>query len=267
MTINKNNLNNCLHINSNQNINCDKNTNNLLSNVKISVVIPAFNEAKRITPTINTLISFFLSNQLQYEIIVVDDGSTDNTPDIINRFSSVNPSVKLIRLQNNQGKGFAVKSGILAANGDLLIFMDADGAAEISDIFKLVSAIKNGADIAIGSRVIKSPDINVSTKFVRAILRKVLNIVVRMFLFDGIYDTQCGFKMFTRESAKYLFEKQQLSGYGFDMELLFLAKNAGYKIKEVPINWKAVPKGKLNPFWDSFRIFTDIIRIKRLYKV
>lgn len=278
MIINENETNSCtsctlssiLTNNSNHSettISSDKTYNSLLSILKISVIIPAFNEEERIIPTINNLLNFFLANHILFEIIVVDDGSTDSTSDVINRLSSVNSSVKLIRLPDNMGKGFAVKAGMLAANGELLVFMDADGAAEISDILKLVLAIKNGADIAIGSRVIRSPNINVSTKFIRAILRKVLNIVVRMFLFDGIYDTQCGFKMFTKESAKYLFEKQQLSGYGFDMELLFLAKNAGFKIKEVPINWKAVPKGKLNPFWDSFRILADIVRIKRLYKV
>jgi len=231
----------------------------------ISVVIPAFNEERRITPTLDKLIAFFFTKHCKYEIIVVDDGSTDKTSEIVQSFSSNNPSVKLIRFSNNNGKGFAVKAGMLSATGDLLMFMDADGAAEISDIEKLVNAIQSGADIAIGSRAIKDKNINISTKFLRAFLRKVLNLIVRLFLFKDIYDTQCGFKMFTKEAAKFLFERQQLSGYGFDMELLFLANRKGFKIKEVPISWRAVPKGKLNPFWDSFRILADIIRIKKLY--
>lgn len=237
-----------------------------MENSSISIIIPAYNEEFRIVKTLQRLIQYLEKKGFTYEIIVVDDGSKDNTVKVIEEGIDKAVNLKVISLGVNRGKGYAVKEGMLSASGDYVMFMDADGSTEIDEVEKLISAIKAGADVAIGSRLVKDGGVKVSSSLIRKILRKILNIVVRLLLFSGINDTQCGFKMFTKASAKKLFQAQQLTGYGFDMEILFLARRFGYKVVEVPVNWKAVGKGKLNIFRDSFKIFADILRIRRLYK-
>ncbi len=231
----------------------------------ISVIIPAYNEEKRVMNKMQKTVDYLKSSNRSFEIIVVDDGSTDNTYVFLSDFARNNPEVTIIKLPENRGKGFAVKTGMLSATGEHLIFMDADGATPPSEMEKLIDAIKNGVHIAIGSRVLRDSTTIVKSDIFRKLLRKILNLIVKLFLFSDIKDTQCGFKMFTCKAAKDIFNSQRLCGYGFDMEILYLAKQRGYKIAEVPISWKSVGGGKLNPFTDSLRILADIIKIKRKY--
>lgn len=219
-----------------------------LKTFTLSIVIPAFNEEKRILQTIKNILFYLSKEKFSFELIVVDDGSTDNSTVIINKLALENDAIKLISLNKNYGKGYAVKIGMLAAKGDYLLFMDADGAANLGDIESLLSAIQSGASIAIGSRNIPNNYSRIESGFLRRVLRKTLNYIVRFFLFKNIYDTQCGFKMFTKAVAKDIFEKQQIYGYGFHIELLLIAKLSGYTIKEVPISWKSVAGGEAKTF-------------------
>lgn len=230
--------------------------------MKVSLVIPAYNEENRITSTLEKTISYLDNFLLDYEIIVVNDGSYDKTVNVVNVIASRNPYIKLINLPKNSGKGFAVRTGMLSATGELILFMDADGATPINEIAKLIAAIEGGADIAIASRSIKDENTRIIGKLHRKVMRFVLNFIVRTFLRLDIYDTQCGFKVFKHNVVKELFSRQRIFDYGFDIEILFLAKKLGYKIAEIPVNWCDVGNSKLRLIKDSVKILLDIFKIK-----
>lgn len=232
----------------------------------LSVVVPAFNERWRLPPTLIDMVDYLEKREFDYEIIVVDDGSSDETSEMVKKFERVRDQVRLIRLPRNAGKGHAVRTGVLNAKGAHVIFADADGSTPIAEIDKLLDAIKNGADIAIGSRALSSDNTTVKTVWYRKLLGRSFNYVVNVILLPGIADTQCGFKMFTAKAAEFLFSRQKSDGFSFDVEILFIAQRAGLKIEEIPINWENVPGSKVSLILDALRMFRDVFRFKVMHR-
>ena len=234
--------------------------------VSISVVVPAFNEERRLPPTLIDIIDFFERKGTPYEVIVVDDGSRDNTAEVVRKFERVRPEVRLIQLPKNQGKGHAVRLGVLNSRGLRILFVDADGATPIAEMERLQAALDSGSDVAIGSRALASTDTKVATSLHRKVLGRVFNRCVNIILLPSIADTQCGFKMFSRKAALFLFRKQTSDRFSFDVELLFLARKAGLRVAEVPINWTNVPGSKVNLVVDALLMFRDVFRFRVLHR-
>lgn len=226
----------------------------------LSIVIPAYNEEFRLPKTLELVFNYFEKADYSYEVIVVDDGSVDNTSQIVRENFNFPDKLKLISQKSNHGKGFAVSTGIKEAIGEYIIFCDADGATPIEEIEKLLKSIASGVDIAIGSRGLKQS--NVNDLWHRRLRGKVFNFLIKIIVISDFNDTQCGFKLFKADCAKKIFSKLILIGFSFDVEVLFLAKKMGYSVSEVPIRWNAIPGTKLNPFVDPFLMLLAILKIK-----
>lgn len=235
----------------------------------LSVVIPAYNEANRLTPTLDSVASFLAQAGLEWEILVVDDGSHDNTAQLVLHRQQSQPRIRLLQNERNLGKGAAVRKGILAAAGDQVLFSDADLSTPISELPRLRSALQSGASVAIGSRALHVPEVQKKDAWYRALMGRVFNICVRILAVRGIHDTQCGFKLFTREAAQQIFSRLRLHRFAFDVEALALAKALGYTVSEVAVNWYAVPGSKVNIIRDSLVMFGSLFRIafNRLFGV
>lgn len=234
--------------------------------VDLSVVIPAYNEERRLPPTLIDVIDFFDRKSISYEVVVIDDGSTDGTAEVVRKFERVRNQVRLIQLPRNYGKGHAVRLGVLNCRGSCILFADADGATPIQEFDRLKAAISEGADVAIGSRALASTETKVATSLHRRFLGRVFNKCVNMILLPSIADTQCGFKMFTRKAALFLFRRQRADRFSFDVELLYMAHKANLAIKEVPINWTNVPGSKVNLVLDSLSMFRDVFRFRVIHR-
>jgi dolichyl-phosphate beta-glucosyltransferase len=227
----------------------------------ISVVIPAYNEEARLPKTLASVYEFLANSGQTFEIVVVDDGSTDHTVDVVQDFGRHCDGVRLLSYAPNQGKGHAVRTGMLAANGDFLLLDDADGSSPITDLYRLEDAIKSGADLAIGSRNMPESDKLVKTAKHRKHIGNTFNVIVQSLLLPGIRDTQCGFKLFKHEVAHDLFSVSRQNGFAFDVEILFIARLRGYRTDEVAINWTNVAGSKVNVVLDSLKMFIEVIRI------
>ena len=242
-----------------------------MSRIFLSVVIPSYDEMANLQKGVLDKVEHFLSKkQYSYEVIVVDDGSTDGSVDFVRRFSSNNPNFKLIE-NSHLGKAGAVTRGVLSAKGDYVLFSDMDQATPIEEIDKLLPYFNEGYDVVIGSRKSQRK----GAPWSRVLMARGM-IFLRTFLVNihGISDTQCGFKIFKRQAAQKLFSKinklhnnfKTVSGSnvsaGFDVELLYMAQEMGYKIKEVPVNWLYVETRRVSPIKDSIEGFMDLIRIK-----
>jgi len=231
--------------------------------MNISVIIPAFNESKRLPLYLTRLIDYSNQNQNISEIIIVDDGSTDNTSEAASGYSSKFNNLRIIKLKENRGKGYAVKTGMLEAKGDICVFLDADGSVPPEEIGKNEHYfIAEGYDILIGSRVLWDKDQDLKFRWHRKVIGVVFNFFVQAMLFKKISDTQCGFKMFKRETIEPLFSRLYLEGFGFDIELLYLADKMGYKIKETAVSWHHVTGSKVNIFTDSIKMFFNILQVR-----
>lgn len=195
----------------------------------------------------------------EYEIIVVDDGSKDNTLRILQDFSAKYPRVKVVDQGKNKGKGAAVKAGMLAAQHELLIFSDADGSTPIEEIERLEKEIVEGVDVVIGSRAIAREGVVVETVLHRRILGRVFNTAVNLLLLPQFKDTQCGFKLFKREVAQDIFNLQRSERFSFDCEILLIALKRGYKVSEVGVNWNNVAGSKVNLIADSLKMLRDLV--------
>lgn len=232
--------------------------------IGISVVIPAYNEAARL-PTFLTSVRDYLVGRYpdRHEVIVVDDGSTDGLVGILEGFAADWPPLRWIQHARNQGKGAAVRTGVLAAQGRLVLFADADGATPIAEEAQLAQAIQAGADLAIGSRLLASADARRLRGRLRGLAGRVFAAVVRRLLGLSVQDTQCGFKMFRDEVAGALFSRAREAGYLFDLELLSLAQRLGYRTVEVPVSWTEVPGSHLSLARSLPRILRDLWRLRR----
>ncbi len=234
-------------------------------NRSFSIVIPAYNESMRIPPTLEAIAAYFGQRGAEYEIIVVDDGSSDGTPDVVRRIMEKIPAIRLIENGVNCGKGFSVRKGFLAAKGDLVLFSDADLSTPVREFERLLAEIERGADVAIGSRALAESRIKVRQPIYRELMGKIFNRLVRFFTIGGFSDTQCGFKLFRAGSCRPVFLAQKIHRFAFDVELLFLASRMGLAIREVPVEWHNSPSSTVRLFQDSTRMFFDIVRIRFNY--
>lgn len=230
--------------------------------LQLSIVIPSFNEALRLPPTLLLATDYLESEKINYEIIVVDDGSTDDTVSIVGKMHKLRPRVRVISFEKNKGKGAAVKAGLLECIGEIVGFMDADGASPIEEYSRLNAALKAGADLAIGSRALASKDTQIKTVWYRKLLGRIFNAVVNFISVPGIKDTQCGFKFFKRDAAQKIIPNLTCSGFSIDVEILLLAQKAKLKISEVPINWVNIPGSKVNLIVDSSKMLRDVIKLR-----
>lgn len=228
----------------------------------LSVVIPAFNEELRLERTLRDAEAYLSSRALLYEIVVVDDGSRDGTSGLVVRLSEEFPQIRLIRLPQNRGKGYAVRTGVVNAEGNLVLFADADGATPIEEIERLEAAIANGADVAIGSRALDDDGVQVAARWYRRLIGRTFHFLVRTLTVRGIADTQCGFKLFTAEAAEALFSRMRMNGFSFDVEVLLLAQRVGYDVHEKPVNWEHQPGSRVNLVVDSLRMARDLFIIR-----
>lgn len=228
----------------------------------ISVIIPCYNEEALIGGTLRRVYDYLASRGYSYEVLAVDDGSSDSTSGIIKDFASKNPGARLIENPGNRGKGYSVRKGFLEAKGEYVCFTDADLSTPIEEIEKLLYWIKNGFDVAIGSRSIAGSIVEVRQKVWREYMGKTFNFFVQRIVFSGIKDTQCGFKCFRSRAAKDVFSRQVIDGFGFDVEALFLARRHGYTIKEVPIKWVNRFESRVNPVIHPFQMIKDLFKVR-----
>lgn len=228
---------------------------------QVSVIIPAYNEERRLPATLESAYKFLTAAGRTFEIVVVDDGSLDNTAAVVEEYARTHENVRLISYSPNRGKGHAIRVGMLASKGDLLLFDDADGSSPISELTKLAAAIDSGADLAIGSRAKPDTDRTVKALAHRKYIGNTFNMIVQFLLLPGLYDTQCGFKMFKRAVAHDLFSVAHVDGYAFDVEVLFIARLRGYRVSEVAINWSNVEGSKVNVLLDSPRMLLEVLWI------
>ena len=227
-----------------------------------SIIIPAYNEGHRLGATLERVLNHIAEHRWDAEVIVVNDGSRDNTADLVQARARTNPGVRLIENPGNRGKGYSVRSGMLNARGEILLFTDADLSSPIEQANKLFAAIKAGADIAVGSRWLQ-PDLQTQRQsLLRQFYGRTFNLALRILLGLKFKDTQCGFKAFSRDSARKLFSMQTIEGWGFDAELLYLADRSGFKIKEVPVVWSDAVGTRINPLRDGLHMIAEVFAIR-----
>ena len=231
----------------------------------LSIVVPAFNEEGRLEPTLRSYLGYCRASARAVELIVVDDGSVDGTSRLVEELAGEFPELHLIRLAENRGKGFAVRSGVVNARGHAVLFADADGATPINEIERLEAALREGNDLAIGSRAIVAREVRVNAKLYRRIMGRVFHGMVEALTVRGVRDTQCGFKLFRGPVAHDLFSRMRMSGFSFDVELLMMAQRRGYRISEVPVNWTHQPGSKVNLVTDSALMARDLFVIRGRY--
>lgn len=229
----------------------------------LSIVIPAYNEENRIKNTLLSIQDYISSNKINAEIIVVNDGSKDSTVEVVKSYQSKIPNLKVIDLGKNCGKGAAVKQGVMASRGKLILFTDADNSTPIEEFGKLQKKLlENNAQIAIGSRYLQDSSVKIKQPMYRIFLGRAGNLLIRIFLIDGLRDTQCGFKLFTSVAAKNIFRFQKVTRFGFDMEALVVAGYLGYEIVEVPVSWFNSAESRVRPIKDAIITLKDLVYIK-----
>ena len=229
---------------------------------KVSIVIPAYNEHRRIGETLRRILEYLRAQNWSAEIVAVDDGSRDDTAQIINSFAAQNPEVRLVSNPGNQGKGYAVRNGMLNAHGAYLLFTDADLSSPLSEARKLFAALDAGADVAIGSRWL-DPSLQVQKQpLKRRIYSRAFNLYLRVFLGLPFHDTQCGFKAFTPRAAAAIFPMQQIMRWGFDPEILFIARKKRLKVVEVPVIWGHDERSTIHPLKDGLRMGVEVLKVR-----
>jgi len=222
----------------------------------LSVVIPAYNEERRLSSTLARIQRYLAAQSYSFEIIVVDNASTDHTWQVAKE-----AGVQVLP-EPRRGKGAAVRTGMLAARGENILFSDADLSTPIEEVQKLLAALRAGNDVAIASRGLPGSILAVRQPWHREMVGRAGNILVRMLAVRGVTDTQCGFKLFPREIARRLFSAQRMTGIAFDMEILFLAQRRGLKIAEIPVTWIDSPDSRINRVRDSLDAVKDLLRIR-----
>jgi len=229
----------------------------------LSVIIPARNEEARLTSTLDSVERFLRKQKYDAEIIVVADNCRDKTASVAENFNHNFKNIKVIELKDGKGgKGVAVKSGILTAKGRYVLFMDADNATRIHEFNYFLPYLEKNYEIVIGSRAVRGSRVVIRQLLWRELSGKIGNLIIRLLILPGIYDTQCGFKAFRNETAKRIFEKQTISGWGFDVEILLLAKHLGFNVKEMPITWHNSHDSRVTGR-DYLTTLREILKIRR----
>ncbi len=237
------------------------------SPIQLSVVIPVYNEEKNIRESLRRIEAFLSLKGIVWEVLVVGDGSVDKTAEIVEEILKSKPQLplKFLRSDINRGKGYASRRGVLEAKGLHVLLTDADLSAPIKEVDRLIAALNNGAQVAIGSRAVRQKNCDVRQSFKRHVSGRIFNFFVQLLVLPGIHDSQCGFKCFTRQTAQKLFLAQQLEGFSFDVEVLYLARKFGYKTVEVPVMWSQGADTRVSLFRDALRMLKDLFKIKKLH--
>jgi glycosyltransferase involved in cell wall biosynthesis len=228
---------------------------------RLSIIVPAYNEARRLPATLDRLVSFAEAKPFPVEALVVDNASTDGTKAVVMDFVSRTPFVKYLH-EGNRGKGAAVRTGVMAASGEYILFSDADLAVPIEEADNFLPPRLPDCDVAIGSREAKGARRH-GEPFRRHLMGRVFNLIVQGLLLPGLRDTQCGFKCFRRDVARDLFAAGTVRGFGFDVEILHIARLRGYRIAEVPVQWHYGEESKVRPVRDTWRMLDEIRKIRR----
>ncbi|MFV0373683.1 dolichyl-phosphate beta-glucosyltransferase [Microbacterium sp.] len=231
----------------------------IVGDIDLTVVLPTYNEARRVVPTIAAFAACLSETELDWELIVADDGSTDATREIVRQLGHAN--IWVSPAPRNAGKGDAVRRGLTAARGAAVLFADADNATPAAEIHALLAELSQGADIVIGSRAAAGADVRHRSPL-RRLMTAGLRTVVRVGLGLGVRDTQCGFKLFTAEAAHRIAAAQTIPGFAFDLEELYLARRFGYRVVEVPVTWFDAPGSTVSPIAEAARFVRSIIRIR-----
>ncbi len=227
-----------------------------------SIVIPAYNESARIPATLQSVVDCIRERGWSAEVVVVNDGSTDSTAEVVRAFAAANPEVRLLENPGNRGKGYSVRSGMLQAHGEIVLFSDADLSAPIEEAEGLFAAIAEGADIAIGSRWLETKRQTIRQPFYRQFFGRCFNGVTRFVMGLHFADTQCGFKAFTRAAAQTVFQLQTIERWGFDPEILFIALKRGYIVKEVAVSWAHDERTRMSYLKDGMKMLEEIAIVR-----
>lgn len=227
-----------------------------------SIVIPAYNEGPRLGPTLERVLAYVRAQVWNAEVIVVNDGSRDNTADIVRSFAAKDPALRLLENPGNRGKGYSVRNGMLNSQGRIVLFSDADLSSPIEEAPKLFQALDAGADIAIGSRWLRAETQTQRQPLYRQLFGRVFNLLLRITLGLRFADTQCGFKAFKRPAVETIFPLQKIERWGFDPEILFLARKFDLTVKEIPVAWGHSGGTRIHPLIDGSRMFLEMLRIR-----
>jgi glycosyltransferase involved in cell wall biosynthesis len=230
--------------------------------IHYSVVIPAYNESGRIPNTLESVVRCIRAHGWAAEVLVVNDGSRDNTAEIVRRFAQQAPEVRLLENPGNRGKGYSVRHGMMEAQGDVVMFTDSDLSAPIEEAERLFAAIEEGADIAIGSRWMESGRQTHRQPLYRQFFGRCFNLVTRMVMNLPFADTQCGFKAFKRDAAQTVFQLQTIERWGFDPEILFIAIKRGFKVVEVPVSWAHDERTRMSYLKDGMKMLEELAIIR-----
>lgn len=227
-----------------------------------SFIVPAYNESERLAFSLPKVLEYVRQQEFQSEIIVVNDGSTDTTADVVRRFMTLNPDVRLVENPGNRGKGYSVRNGMLHATGDVMLFTDADLSSPITEAGKLFAAIQQGADVAIGSRWLQAELQTERQPWHRQLYGRLFNFALRAVLGLKYRDTQCGFKAFTRRAVQTIFTRQRIERWGFDPELLFIADKFKLRTVEVPVQWAHDHRSKISPVRDGLKMGVEMLAVR-----
>jgi len=228
----------------------------------LSVVIPAYNEEARLVPSLEKIAAYLRRQSYASEVIVVSDGSRDNTAIAALRWRPPDFPLVVIDRKENKGKGYTVREGVAKARGTFILFSDADLSTPIEEVAKLIPLFQQGYEVVIASRSLKSSEILVRQPWRRELMGKVFNRIVRLLALPGIIDTQCGFKCFSRKAVAAIFPLCRVDGFAFDVEILYLARKLGLKVKEVPVRWIDSPRSTVSPIRDSLRMFKEVVALR-----
>lgn len=227
-----------------------------------SIVIPAYNESERLTVSIPKVQEYVRSQRLEAEIIVVNDGSRDDTAEVVRQFADSDQAILLVENPGNRGKGYSVRNGMLHARGAVALFTDADLSSPITEADKLFAVLEQGNDVAIGSRWLQREMQTERQPLYRQLYGRLFNLGLRIVLGLGFKDTQCGFKVFNRRAIDTVFTRQRIERWGFDPELLFLSRKFRLKTTEVPVAWAHDHRSKINPFRDGLRMGFEVLKVR-----
>ncbi len=236
--------------------------NNPFLDPTYSIVIPAYNESARLGGTLEKVLAYVHARQWNAEVIVVNDGSRDNTAEIAHQFAAKDPVLRIVNNPGNRGKGYSVRNGMLHARGRIVLFSDADLSSPIEEAAKLIDALEAGADIAIGSRWLRAETQTQRQPLHRQVFGRIFNLLLRITLGLQFADTQCGFKAFKQAAVQAIFPLQKIERWGFDPEILFLARKFGFRVEEIPVLWGHSGGARIHPLIDGSHMFFEMLHIR-----